>query len=150
MEGVERAFDRLLVEWHILDVVARTWFLENVKKIWRACFILHNMIIGDNNYTGYDQDEERVSDENQRREQEIIRKERPLPLLGVGGEVGVDDATTRLENLELSLERLVAGNPDISGVGVEEREWAKFLKRLGHMQDVGINFLKKEKTIEKL
>ena len=52
-KDVERAFGRLLIKWHILNVAARSWFLENVKKIWRTCFILHNMKIRDNDDTGY-------------------------------------------------------------------------------------------------
>ena len=32
-KDVERAFGKLLIKWHILNVAARTWFLENLKKI---------------------------------------------------------------------------------------------------------------------
>ena len=58
-KDVERAFGRLLSKWHILNVAARSWFLENVKKIWRTCIILHNMTIRDNDSSGYDSDMER-------------------------------------------------------------------------------------------
>ena len=37
-KDVERAFGRLLIKWHILNVAAKSWFLDNVKKIWRTCF----------------------------------------------------------------------------------------------------------------
>ena len=55
-KDVERAFGRLLIKWHILNVAARSWFLENVKKIWKTYFILHNMTIRDNDNTGYNSD----------------------------------------------------------------------------------------------
>ena len=46
-KDVERAFGRMLSKWHILDCAARSWLIDHVKCIWRACFILHNMTLRD-------------------------------------------------------------------------------------------------------
>ena len=51
-KDVERAFGRLLSKWHILDVACKSWFLKNVCRIWKACFILHNMTLRDNQAGG--------------------------------------------------------------------------------------------------
>ena len=67
-KDVKRAFGRLLCKCHILNVASRPWLLGNVKKIWRACFILHNMTIRDNDTTGYNSDTARVIAADQRRE----------------------------------------------------------------------------------
>ena len=147
-KDVERAFGRLLSKWHILNVAARTWFLGNVKKIWRACFILHNMTIRDNDNTGYNSDTARVRACDQRREQERIRQDMSQ---SIEDEVEVvDEVSRRLERLEIALERIDSRRPEGVGVGVHEADWEKVLKRLGHMQDVGTNFLLKEKTVDKL
>ena len=74
-KDVERAFGRLLIKWHILNMAARTWFVENVQKIWRACFILHNMTIRDNDDTGYDSNIGRERNEEQKLEQERIQRD---------------------------------------------------------------------------
>ena len=55
---IERAFRRLLIDWNILNVVALSRFAGNVKNIYRACFILLNMIVRGNDDTGYDSDKE--------------------------------------------------------------------------------------------
>lgn len=57
-KDVERVFGRLLIKWHILSVATRSYFLRNVKKILHACFILHDMTIGDIDDTWYDSGKE--------------------------------------------------------------------------------------------
>ena len=77
-------------------------------------------------------------------------KEMPATTTGVGGDVGVEDLTIRLENLEQTVEGLDAQNIGRVGVRVDECDWEKIIKRLGHVHDVGTSFLLKEKTMEKL
>ena len=74
-KDVERAFGRLLIKWHILNVAARSWFVENVKNIWKTCFILHNMTIRDNDSIGYNSDKARERDVEQKREQERMARD---------------------------------------------------------------------------
>ena len=137
-KDVERAFGRLLIKWHILNVAARTWFLENVKKIWRACFILHNMTIRDNDDTGYNSDVEIERAEEHRREQERLAREKaPLP-------------TPVRQNPERHLDREDELNVGGTRVGVDEDDWERVLKRLSHMQSRSTNLLLKQKTVEAL
>ena len=51
-KDVERAFGRMLAKWHILGSAARSWYLVYLKRVWRACFILHNMTIRDSQKLG--------------------------------------------------------------------------------------------------
>ena len=139
-KDVERAFGRLLIKWHILNVASRTWFIDNVKMIWRACFILHNMTIRDNDESGYDSDEERERTVQQKREQEriasITEPTRPT------GPVRV--------NLEEPLDLLDELNVGETSMGVPQDAWEAVLARLGHMQCSATNHLMKEKTVEAL
>ena len=142
-KDVERAFGRLLIKWHILNVAARNWFLENVKKIWRTCFILHNMTIRDNDSTGYDSDVERERDEQHKRDQRIVARKRG-PVLPYGPSVPPRD------NPEAHLDRLDALNVGETLVGVEETAWELVLKRLGHMQSVNTNKKLHKNTLDAL
>ena len=72
-KDVERAFGRMLSKWHILDSAARTWFLPNIKTIWKGCFILHNITLRDNQATGHDNDDEGESTRQLRWEHARVR-----------------------------------------------------------------------------
>lgn len=87
-KDVERAFGRLLSKWHILDVACRSWFLPNVCKIWRTCFILHNMTLRDNQNTGYDSDDAATTSRELRREHARVRRGRGARNREGGQEVG--------------------------------------------------------------
>ena len=139
-KDVERAFGRLLIKWHILNVAARTWFLENVQKIWRACFIMHNMTIRDNDDTGYDSDTERERNEEQKMEQERMKRDNPTILTNVPVR----------DNPEEHLDILDGENVGETPVGVEPSAWELVLKRLGHMESMSTNHLLKAKTLEAL
>ena len=140
-KDVERAFGRLLIKWHILNVAARSWFLENVKKIWRTCFILHNMTIKDNDDTGYDSDRARKRDAEQKREQERIVRDNPDLVV----EVDADRDTTEAD-FDV-IDELIGGE---TPVGVQEQAWDLVLRRLGHMQSQETNHLMKAKTVDYL
>ena len=142
-KDVERAFGRLLSKWHILNVAARSWFLENVKKIWRACFILHNMTIRENDGSGFSADKARVRAKQQEIEQERLRNRAPCTW-SVEEDVGQGEA---------SLQVVVSRIDEQSGgmaMGIDESEWAAVLDRLGRMQDVGVNMELTDKTVERL
>ena len=140
-KDVERAFGRLLIKWHILNVAARTWFVENVQKIWRACFILHNMTIRDNDDTGYDSDTERERAQEQKMEQERIKRDHPMLLPSV-----VQNRDNPEEHLDILDELNVGTTP----VGVDQIAWQVVLDRLGHMESMSTNHLLKLKTLEAL
>ena len=140
-KDVERAFGRLLIKWHILNVAAQSWFLENVKKIWRTCFILHNMTIRDNDDTGYDSDSARERDVQQQREQERIARDNPEL---------VAEAEPLRDTTEYDFDVFDALNDGETPVGVQEMAWDLVLKRLGHMQSQETNHLMKAKTVEEL
>ena len=139
-KDVERAFGRLLIKWHILNVAARTWFVENVQKIWRACFILHNMTIRDNDNTGYDSDTERERAEELKMERERIKRDHPMLLPSVGVR----------DNPEEHLDILDELNVGTTPVGVDMSAWEEVLARLGHMESMSTNHLLKLKTLEAL
>ena len=75
-KDVERTFGRLLSKWHILGVASNTWFLKNLCSIWKACFILHNMTLRDNQNTGYDSKGAAVIARELRRDHAIVRRMR--------------------------------------------------------------------------
>ena len=114
-KDVERAFGRLLSKWHILDCAARTWFLGNVCMIWRACFLLHNMTLRDNQDEGYDSDGAAVRDRELRREHARVRRMRRS---GGGGREreggGAEGGATTLPTRE--------GGEAISGTTSRRRE----------------------------
>ena len=139
-KDVERAFGKLLIKWHILNVAARTWFIENVKKIWQTCFILHNMTIRDNDDTGYDSDMERERADQQKREGDRIASEGPLVVPVVPSRVNPEEHFDRLDEL----------NVGETPVGVDGSDWERVLKRLGHMQSQYTNHVLKLKTMEAL
>ena len=149
-KDVERAFGRLLIKWHILNCASRTWFIENVKKIWQTCFILHNMTLRDNEEAGYDSDEAKERDVQrtlqQKREEERIAIDHPaLPRV-----VRVNAAVRPRTNLESDLDVLdeqIQGGP---AVGIPQSAWDEVLRRLGHMQCRETNQLLKEKTVNAL
>ena len=82
-KDVERAFGRMLNKWHILSCAARTWLIENVRIIWRACFILHNITlrakqteVPEPREDIYDSDDEARRGRELRRENARVRAER--------------------------------------------------------------------------
>lgn len=87
-KDVERAFGRLLSKWHILGVGSKTWFLKNLCTVWKACFILHNMTLRDNQNTGYDSDGQAVIARELRREHAIVRGMRAASNVAPGEEGG--------------------------------------------------------------
>ena len=142
-KDVERAFGRLLSKWHILNVAARSWFLENVKKIWRACFILHNMTIRDNDGSGNSTDKEAVRAKQQEIEQERLRNKVPMAR-SAEEDVGQGEAS-----LQVVMSRIDAQSGGMA-MGIDESEWEKVLERLGRMQDVGVHMELQEKTVDRL
>lgn len=150
-KDVERAFGRLLIKWHILNCAAQSWFLENVKKIWRACFILHNMTIRDNDDTGYDSDAEAERAWEQKREQDRIARTKSGPNVGGGG-VGQSSGqhTSSRDNPETRFDAFDEIDMEPPDMHVDEDDWEKVLDRLGHMQDPFTNYLLKAKTVDAL
>ena len=145
-KDVERAFGRLLIKWHILNVASRSWFLENVKRIWNTCFILHNMTIRDNDETGYDSDEALEREVQQKREEERIARDNPaLPRV-----VHPVIPRSRRHRIEIDLDALDEQNVGETPVGVAQRAWDVVLERLGHMQSEETNQLLKAKTLDAL
>ena len=114
-KDVERAFGRLLSKWHILNCAARTWFLPNVCKIWRACFLLHNMTLRDNEGDGYDSDSAAVRDRELRKEHARVLRMRRSGGGGREGEGGgAEGGATTLPIGE--------GGESISGTNSRRRE----------------------------
>ena len=66
---MERAFGRLMIKWCITAVPSRTWFRENLSKVWLACFILHNMTIRDNDDKGYNEEMGTMRDDQLKKEE---------------------------------------------------------------------------------
>ena len=67
-KDVERAFGRLMIKWVITGVPCRSWFRENLAKVWLACFILHNMTIRDNEDKGYNEEMGTMRDDQLKKE----------------------------------------------------------------------------------
>ena len=109
-KDVERAFGRLLSKWHILDRAARTWFLPNIKVIWKGCFILHNITLRDNQATGHDSDDEGERTVQLRREHARVRALRRaragLEEVAAGAEDGEGGERTRGEGARAERQRL--------------------------------------------
>ena len=117
-KDVERAFGRMLSKWHILDCGARMWLLEHVKIVWRACFILHNMTLRDDqddkseepyNSQVEAQRSRELRAENRRvREARVlsgVRREDERRVLAEGGE-GQEARSARSDRLRIRRERM--------------------------------------------
>lgn len=129
-KDVERAFGRMLSKWHILGSAARSWYLVYMKRVWRACFILHNMTIRDSQGLGKGDGYESESDLG------VAERESDRRL-----NVEDEDASSDDEDYEDGVD---------FDVRDEESEWNDVMDRLDHMHCQDTHHLLKRKVQEKL
>ena len=127
-------------KWCITAVASRTWFLENLKSVWTACFILHNITIRDNDKTGFNEEMETLRAAEQKKEQERMAKE------GRGG--AVEPLFNPEEALDDLDEILREDGVRLPPMGVPRDQWQFVLEKLGHMQCHFQNYLLKSKTCD--